>query len=265
MHLFINQACFHAWQAIPSAIWLCDYKCLALVPAGHKLSCYGAFRAKTVLLLCLQGEICLAMVPSGQTLSCYGACRGKAAARLPRHRASYTKAEAAVPELLYEQDSPVLARSAAHEACLQPSKPTGQDTREAVPCQDAPILQHELSLGPVRSPASAAGCCLRCGVLTGTGSAECSFHPALLLDPGPLRFSPEWHACKAAGHGHQEPGCYTRQGHYCPSQAVTGTGLVQPGLARGQVGRQEGQDSLPQPRTCLPVPCFKQHAKSPDH
>ena len=177
---------------------------------------------------------------------------------MPRHRACEAHPEAAVPQLLYEQDSPVVARSAVHHPSLrQPSDFPGLAKRAAVLCQDAPSLQQELSLGPVRSPAAAAGCCLRCGALADTGSAECSFHPALLQDPGPLRFSPEWLACKAAGHGPHEPGCYTRQGHYFPSQAVTETGLVQLRPARAQVGRQEGQDLLPQPRTCLPVPCIQ--------
>ncbi|GMH42266.1 hypothetical protein BSKO_10185 [Bryopsis sp. KO-2023] len=62
---------------------------------------------------------------------------------------------------------------------------------------------------------SSASACIRCGSRESAG--PCRFHPALLRSPGPLLFSPEWHACKAAGHSRDQPGCYVRKEHYRPT------------------------------------------------
>ena len=129
-------------------------------------------------------------------------------------------------------------------------------------------LQQELSVSPRKhqppaattcstqqsgvAAAAAAACCLRCGITAGAGSVECRFHPALLKDAGPLLYCPEWHACSAAGHSSNEPGCYTRQGHYHPSHAVTDTGLVKTGIQ--QHATAAVSDKMPQPRTHFPLP-----------
>lgn len=186
----------------------------------------------------------------------------------------------AVPELLPGHDSPDVAHSrnrhcspSTPQSCH--SSPTlytaSKSSNDAL--LDKPSLQQELSFSPSKqqptvataAPAAvathfssnrqrpaAAACCLRCGVTAGAGSAECRFHPALLSDPGPLLFCPEWHACRAAKHTDNEPGCYKRHGHYYPMHAVTDTGLVESN--REQRAVAEVGDCMPQPRTCHPVP-----------
>lgn len=130
-----------------------------------------------------------------------------------------------------------------------------------------PGLQQELSFSPRKhqllaattcstqqpgAAATAAAYCLRCGITAGAGSVECRFHPALLKDAGPLLYCPEWHACRAAAHSSNEPGCYTRQGHYHPGHAVTDTGLVKTGIQ--QRAAAAASDNMPQPRTHFPLP-----------
>jgi hypothetical protein len=72
--------------------------------------------------------------------------------------------------------------------------------------------------------AAVCGSCLRCGLNDVSSPGECSFHPALLAQPGPLLYSPQWHACKAAGHTADMPGCYARAAHYYvyPLEAAAG-------------------------------------------
>eukprot|EP00884_Botryococcus_braunii_P010131 jgi/Botrbrau1/19119/Bobra.0077s0032.1 len=62
--------------------------------------------------------------------------------------------------------------------------------------------------------------CARCGKNNDSSPGVCRFHPYLLSLPGPLLGSPEWHACKTAGHDSNEPGCFLRQEHYYPSTVM---------------------------------------------
>lgn len=96
------------------------------------------------------------------------------------------------------------------------------------------------------------GRCVRCQRTAAQRQDKCRFHPALLKDPGPLLYSPEWHACRAAKHSADQPGCYVRQGHYFPASAVTGLSHTK---SAAQVMRQSSPDcEQPQPRTQLPIP-----------
>lgn len=191
----------------------------------------------------------------------------------------------AVPELLPGHDSPDVAHSRnRHCSPLSPQSCQSSPKMYNTPSRssndallDQPSLQQELSFSPsnqqpkvaMAAPAAVAthfssnrqqtaasaavsACCLRCGLTAGAGSAECRFHPALLSAPGPLLFSPEWHACRAAKHSSNEPGCFKRHGHYYPMHAVTDTGLVN--NSREQPAVAQTGDSMPQPRTCHPVP-----------
>lgn len=157
---------------------------------------------------------------------------------------------------------------------LSPSKGYGSSSRtDPMPLtshhatlHDGPGLQQELFFSPRKHQppaattcstqqsgvAAAAACCLRCGITAGAGSVECRFHPALLKDAGPLLYCPEWHACRAAAHSSNEPGCYTRQGHYHPGHAVTDTGLVKTGIQ--QHAAAAAGDKMPQPRAYCPLP-----------
>lgn len=96
-----------------------------------------------------------------------------------------------------------------------------------------------------------AGCmfptCARCGCTTANASAQCSFHPYLLMQPGPFLYSPEWHACKAAGHTANDSPCYTRPGHFFPDVPAS----VQ-NAARAQ--QAVADSAVPVPRTTFPVP-----------
>lgn len=89
-----------------------------------------------------------------------------------------------------------------------------------------PPAQQQVNLGAANTAGAAAvggvphpslPRCARCGLTEDESPGACTFHPALLPDPGPLRFTPEWFACKM-GCGAQPgaPGCYTRRGHFFP-------------------------------------------------
>lgn len=209
-------------------------------------------------------------------------CRTKAAAVSPaKKRISSPSHSHAVPELLPGHDSPDaahrIARSVSPSVSCHPYLP-GQSSQGMLFTRDSQVapadsrLQHELSfslanhptkVGTVTAAAAAATAaesvaatsgCVRCGVTAGVGCAECRFHPALLTDPGPLQYSPEWHACRAAGHSGVDPGCHMRHGHYFPSQAVTNTGLVQTAAGYDLNNDVAVVDCMPQPRRWGPLP-----------
>lgn len=119
--------------------------------------------------------------------------------------------------------------------------------------QAAPMLQTELSFSPKQHMPAKSSRCLRCGSQSAEAPSECKFHPALLKDPGPLLYSPEWHACRAAKHTIDQPGCYVRQGHYFPGHAVQHvSGEKQHATPAGSLS--SAHHMQPQPRTHLPVP-----------
>lgn len=128
------------------------------------------------------------------------------------------------------------------------------------PCQatssDHKGLQPEPTFSQRQAPASAAMHCLRCGVKSGQVGHNCRFHPALLQDPGPFLYSPEWHACRAAKHDAGTAGCFVRQGHYFPSHAVQATELADAYPAVSRPSNQALHEHL-QPRSCLPVPVHR--------
>lgn len=122
-------------------------------------------------------------------------------------------------------------------------------------CSDQEVLQSELTFRHSQAPVPAAVYCLRCGVKSGREGHDCRFHPALLQDPGPFLYSPEWHACRAAKHGAASPGCFVRQGHYFPGHAVQATGLAKAHAAGCRSNsRMHTRPEHPLPRTHLPFP-----------
>ena len=116
-------------------------------------------------------------------------------------------------------------------------------------------LQPELTFNLEQAPAAAMHC-LRCGVKAGQDGQDCRFHPALLQDPGPLLYSPEWHACRAAKHDAGTTGCFVRQGHYFPGPAVQATGLTETHTAGSRASSHTLHEHL-QPRSRLPVPVHR--------
>ena len=110
-----------------------------------------------------------------------------------------------------------------------------------------------------QSAATAAACCLRCGLSQSQRASDCRFHPALLTDPGPFLYSPEWHACRAAKHDCTYPGCYVRQGHYFPGRAVQGV-ISATAIAKCPELSTVQFDLQPQPRTRLPLPRCKAYS-----
>lgn len=93
--------------------------------------------------------------------------------------------------------------------------------------------------------------CARCGLNDSISPGRCSFHPALIGEPGPLLYGPEWHACKAAGHLPTSDGCYSRREHYYPMVLVrtlrqAASGSSSPASSKGSIS--------PRPRHARPVP-----------
>ncbi|KAF6255418.1 hypothetical protein COO60DRAFT_1641521 [Scenedesmus sp. NREL 46B-D3] len=67
--------------------------------------------------------------------------------------------------------------------------------------------------GQQQQQGDSSGVCLRCGSDDTQSPGRCCFHPGLVPVPGPLMYSPEWHACRAACTP-EAPGCYSRREHY---------------------------------------------------
>ena len=88
----------------------------------------------------------------------------------------------------------------------------------AAVCSGAACAQRAAALNacPVPPPRR----CARCGLNDALSPGRCCFHPALIGEPGPLLYGPEWHACKAAGHAPTSGGCYTRTEHYYPLELI---------------------------------------------
>lgn len=168
---------------------------------------------------------------------------------LQQGHASPDTAHVREPGHASRQDQPAAVctiHSSAHQDSMQQQE---SDVEQEPTLQAEPTFSYrqEQSL-------SSAASCLRCGVKQSQKMLECRFHPALLADPGPLLYSPEWHACRADKHGRGDPGCYVRQGHYFPGHAVQNTGLVTTKAERGQSSSPLSKIMQPQPRTQLPVP-----------
>ncbi|DBA79551.1 TPA: hypothetical protein ACH3X1_008250 [Trebouxia sp. C0004] len=143
-------------------------------------------------------------------------------------------------------------------ACMASSTAQLNSTHQQA-CGDQPGLHAEPTFSCRQdrqvAPVAVAAFCLRCGVQQSLRMSDCRFHPALLPDPGPFLYGPEWHACRAARHGHGDPGCYVRQGHYFPGHAVQGTGLLNATTDRVQLSSPTDASQMqPQPRTQLPIP-----------
>ena len=123
---------------------------------------------------------------------------------------------------------------------------------------DEPSLQAEITFSHTPSaaamPTSSNVQCLRCGARSSQGETDCRFHPALLKDPGPFLYSPEWHACRAAKHSSSSPGCYVRQEHYLPEHVVRKMGHHGPRVDKESVRSPSGSSQQPRPRTQLPFP-----------
>jgi len=145
-------------------------------------------------------------------------------------------------------------QQATAEACMASSTAQLNSTHQQA-YGDQPGLHAEptFSCRQDRRVASVAvaACCLRCGVEQSQKMSDCRFHPALLPNPGPFLYGPEWHACRAARHGRGDPGCYVRQDHYFPGHAVQGTGLL---TDRARLSSPTDSQMQPQPRTQLPIP-----------
>ena len=143
------------------------------------------------------------------------------------------------------------------EACMASSTAQLNSTHQQA-CGDEPGLQAEPTFSYRQdrqvAPVVVTTCCLRCGVEQTQKMSDCRFHPALLPDPGPFLYGPEWHACRAARHGRGDPGCYVRQGHYFPGHAVQGTGLLNAIVDRVRLSSPTDGRRPPQPRRQLPVP-----------
>ncbi|GIL82975.1 hypothetical protein Vretimale_8494 [Volvox reticuliferus] len=89
--------------------------------------------------------------------------------------------------------------------------------------------------------------CIRCGLNDATSPGCCRFHPALLSQPGGLRFTPEWMTCQAAGHTAHTPGCFVRSEHFYeppglqPQPAAAGAGV--PAVAQLRFGEPKPADA----------------------
>lgn len=183
----------------------------------------------------------------------------------------------AVPALLNGHASPDTAhthrhmlQSSHHEQQSAAGVCTGRNVQlkhqhQQESDHDGPPLQAEVTFS--HAPAIAAlpmnsnVQCLRCGARRSTEGTDCRFHPALLKDPGPFLYSPEWHACRAAKHSGSSPGCYVRREHYLPEHHLLKTGLFGGhdclyGLQvdTKSVCSPRGGMQQPQPRTQLPFP-----------
>ena len=66
-------------------------------------------------------------------------------------------------------------------------------------------------------PQATHGRCARCGQEQAASAQQpCRFHPALLMSPGPLLFTPEWQVCRAQVHSMADPACMQGAAHYFP-------------------------------------------------
>lgn len=126
--------------------------------------------------------------------------------------------------------------------------------------------QHALSSTLKQSSAgnSASRSCLRCGVNDASSPGRCCFHPGFVPVPGPLMYSPEWHACRASCTPGM-PGCYSRREHYYLPHLGAAAGFPKAGqlsgrkASRGLVGAAGGEP----PATAATVAASSRSAMSP--
>jgi hypothetical protein len=126
-------------------------------------------------------------------------------------------------------------------------------------------------LGVMAGMTGDARACARCGLNDGLSPGLCAFHPALMPDPGPLLFGPDWHACGAAGHRAADAPCVQRTAHTYPEDfaaavaaavaAVAATAAADLNLEAAEeeeeVASCGSNSPAPLPRTWLPTPLVK--------
>lgn len=215
----------------------------------------------------MSAQFCCTVIHAHKVNDC--SCRQRQGSAVSAARAGCCEQQAQLPELMQGHASP--DTSHAQHSAQQPQLPAALRHKRADASEqhlpqatETHLVQKtgggqdnlQLSFSHRQVPSSAAVHCLRCGGKAGQEGHECRFHPALLQDPGPFLYSPEWHACRAAKHGVGTPGCFVRQGHYFPGHAVQATGLAK----ACSTGCRSGTHTVPehlQPRTRLPFPARK--------
>ncbi|GAX73056.1 hypothetical protein CEUSTIGMA_g509.t1 [Chlamydomonas eustigma] len=90
--------------------------------------------------------------------------------------------------------------------------------------------------------------CIWCGLNDTISPGLCTFHPALLLDPGALLFGPEWQTCHVEAHTSDQPACFTKSMHTYNSVLID----------RDKQG-YEIDSPMPQPRAKLPASYVTEH------
>jgi hypothetical protein len=103
--------------------------------------------------------------------------------------------------------------------------------------------------------------CARCGLDDVVSPGRCCFHPGMLDVPGPLLYSPEWHACRMRCSG-QMPGCHTRREHYfAPQLPSLRPGSAAAKMCRLQHGSSTDTTAEMRPRSVLPRPITPRRAR----
>lgn len=147
-----------------------------------------------------------------------------------------TAAAVGAPAAQASERVAVAAEIKRQQAGLWPPQPAehsrSRSTSPAVRRQ-----QQQQAVGGSGNPLNgSSSVCLRCGSNDAVSPGRCCFHPGLVPAPGPLMYSPEWHACRATCTPDM-PGCYSRREHYYLPQfsaaagrhsSKAGSRLVQP-------------------------------------
>ncbi|KAL6749211.1 hypothetical protein V8C86DRAFT_2853475 [Haematococcus lacustris] len=183
---------------------------------------------------------------------------------LPAPLSKSERARAAEPTVCTES-------SPRRQPSVSPSRrPRSQQVLPPKPLFNLPETPSDPAIPTAKQqlPNRAAGLqCARCGLNDAVSPGECRFHPACVADPGPLLFTPEWIACKAAGHtlpaagdgrrlGDGDPesrGCYTRREHFYPGRLLLEAGR----FAAGERQEPVACSPKPEPRSQLPRPSVR--------
>eukprot|EP00878_Enallax_costatus_P026282 GHUV01028187.1.p1 GENE.GHUV01028187.1~~GHUV01028187.1.p1 ORF type:complete len:491 (+),score=198.15 GHUV01028187.1:859-2331(+) len=108
-------------------------------------------------------------------------------------------------------------RQQAADAALQQQQQHGALTNSMSPpmARSSQQQAHNSAIKQTMASSSSGNrqACLRCGANESSSPGRCCFHPGFVPVPGPLMYSPEWHACRASCTPDM-PGCYSRREHY---------------------------------------------------
>jgi hypothetical protein len=147
------------------------------------------------------------------------------------------------PSRARQDAASLIGRTGVRSGALATQHSGSSSCSSTGPATPKQLQQNRLAAAQQQQDDNSSSKCLRCGSDDARSPGRCCFHPGLVPVPGPLMYSPEWHACRAACTP-DTPGCYSRREHYyLPSFSTSKPAAAGVGRSRLGAALQPGSPS----------------------